>query len=120
MAVQSTVTQNVTKTGLSNGGTVNIPAPTVVNAAAPESGPTSQAFSANTFAAVTIPSGATGVFIQVPSTNTGVVTLKSGTTGDVGIPIVATGGIGFWLPLGTSPTLGFLCVAVVSLTFTWT
>lgn len=119
MAVASTISIQITKTGLQNNGTVNIPANSVTNAAAPEAGPQSQSFSANTFAAVTIPSGATGVFIEIPSTNTNTVTQK-GVTGDTGNIIVTTGGMAWWMPLGTSAQLGFLCVGAISLTFTWT
>ena len=118
MAVASTVDIKVTKSGLSNGGTVNVTAPTVTNAAAPESGPTTQAFTAATFAAVTIPSGATGVFIQIPSTNAGTVTQK-GITGDTGVVILTTGGVGYWIPLASSAVLGFLCSTTITLSFTW-
>lgn len=105
--------------GLPSSGNVNIPGTPVINANA--SGQTvSQSFSANVFAAIpTIPSAAIGVWISVPTSNTGTITRK-GVTGDTGNVLLTTGGMEWWEPLGTGAVMGLLATVSVSITFTFT
>lgn len=111
----STVTVTTTKTGMLTGGQEGPNTTTYTNTGAPDN-ITSQAFSANTFAAVTVPTGSLGVRIIPPTANTGAITLK-GITGDTGIPLnktmpntVLTDGL---------PAFGLLCVSAITVVFEW-
>ena len=112
----STVNINVLKTGLLTGGTESAASGALVNASASDSH-TVQAFSANTFAAVTVPTGSTGVLIMPPAANAGTITVK-GITGDTGINLHKTNPT--FLSLDTSGAFGIVCLNNTTIEFVWT
>lgn len=62
---------------------------------------------ASTFTALTVPSGATGVCIVLPTTGSATISLK-GITGDsTSILVDGTNGVPIILPLRGTPVLGF-------------
>lgn len=77
---------------------------------------TTQSFAAATFAAITVPTGATAMLIIPPSSNAGTITLK-GVTGDTGVALSKT--LPSAIALGSTPSVGLLCSAltVVTLVF---
>lgn len=90
--------------------------PAITNTAAPDS-LTTQSFTAATFAAVSIPTGATGVVIIPPAGNAGNITIK-GITGDTGI-LLGVLTKPYYQPLTASSSLGILCAADTVLEFNW-
>jgi hypothetical protein len=111
----STVTLTALKTG-ETGGVNEGGTQTFTNASAPD-GRTVQTFSASTFAAVSVSSGATGVYIIPPSTNAGTITLK-GVTGDTGLALHPTQPS--FISLATTASFGLLCSASTVVEFLWT
>lgn len=115
MAV-ATLSFSLLKSGLLSGGALGPTAfPNFVNNSAPDN-LTTQAFTAATFAAVVVPTGANGCVIVPPSGYGGTITLK-GITGDTGIPIPAT--TPFPLISTSGIAFGLLCSANVTLEFLW-
>jgi hypothetical protein len=114
----STVTLTVQKTALLPGGQLGPFTYVFTNAGAPDN-VTTQAFAANTFAAVVIPAGSLGVIIQPPSGNAGVITLK-GVTGDTGVQIPLTTPFPMLLTAaGIIAGFGLLCVNNTTVEFIW-
>lgn len=70
---------------------------------------TTQSFAAATFAAITVPTGATAMLIIPPAANAGTITLK-GVTGDTGVALSKT--LPSAIALGTTPSVGLLCSAL--------
>ncbi len=71
---------------------------------------TVQIVGSSTFTALTPPSGASLLVLVLTGTPTGIITAK-GVTGDTGVPIAPATlfkGFPLVLPLGASPTIGFL------------
>jgi hypothetical protein len=89
--------------------------PAFANATA--SGPTSQAFVANTFAATTIPASARYVKVNPPPGYAGTITLK-GASGDTGTPLDPANPTLLALPV-SNPTLGFTLSVNATMGFTW-
>lgn len=78
---------------------------------------TTQTFTANTYAAVTVPTGCVGFIMDVPASYTGTI-IQKGVTGDTGIYLTPTNKS----PHGMdSANLGFglLCSVNVIITFYW-
>jgi hypothetical protein len=122
MAVTATFQVSGTKTGDAN-QSLTVLLPTFTNTDAPVSGPTTQSFTAATFAAVTFPaltgsSVIQGVWICPPSTNAGVITVK-GVTGDTGVPVHKTKPFFLSLDSVTASNFGLLCAANTVVTFIW-
>jgi hypothetical protein len=122
MAVQSTMQISGTKTGGAN-ESVTLGPLTLTNSDAPHAGPTTQSFTAATFAAVTFPaligsSVIKGVWICPPSTNAGAITLK-GVTGDTGFPIHKTEPTFLRLDSVTASNFGILCANNTVIEFIW-
>lgn len=122
MAVLATWQMTGTKTGDANGN-IGIGPINFTNADAPASGPTTQAFTAATFAAVAFPalvgsSVIQGVWICPASTNAGAITMK-GVTGDTGIPVHKTKPYFLSLDSVTASNFGLLCAANCVVTFWW-
>lgn len=81
-------TASITTTwSISGDGLTGSDSATITNAAS--EAPTSLAFASASFSAVAIPTGALGVLIRPPPSNTQTLTIK-GVTGDTGIPISAS------------------------------
>lgn len=112
----STVSISVNKAAEAGGLSEATSAQTFTNNTAPDNR-TVQSFASTTFAAVTVPTGATGVYIIPPSTNTGAITLK-GVTGDTGVTLHKTQAT--WLSLDTSAAFGLLCASATVVEFEWT
>lgn len=104
------------KKNRAQGGIDSANLPPIINTSAPDTN-TTQSFTAATFAAVTIPTGATGVIVVPPDDNTGNITQK-GITGDTGNSLGAITEP-FYLPLASGASLGFLCVNAIALEFVW-
>jgi hypothetical protein len=74
---------------------------------------TAQAFTAATYAAITVPANATAMCIIPPSTNVGAITLK-GNTADTGVKLHKT--YPTVIALDASPTPGLLCANSITVT----
>lgn len=114
MAVTSTINLQLTTTGdpgLSTRGT-NL----TVNKGSSVPNVTTQVFTGGSFAAVTVPTGATGVFIIPPTNNNGAITLK-GVTGDTGIGLDQVNPS--YISLAANPSFGLLCVNSITMEYIW-
>ena len=78
---------------------------------------TTQTFTAATFASVTVPSGATGVYIIPPDVSVGTITFK-GATGDTGVNIPQAVPSFMALDPGGA-AFGLVCAGNCTITFIW-
>jgi hypothetical protein len=113
----STVSITASKTGRLTGGQDTPAFPSYTNANAPDN-ITTQAFTATIYAAVTVPSGAKGVIIIPPTSNSGTITFK-GVTGDTGVPLHKTQPNAYIFDDATGPAFGLLCSASITIEFWW-
>jgi len=118
MAASSTFNASWTKTNLAGNETDHADVPTETNAAAPQTR-TQQTFVANTFAAITVQTGAVKVGIQPPSDNTGTIVLK-GESGDV-THLYLHKTQTCWLSIDPSQSFAFglLCANTTIIQFVW-
>ncbi len=114
MAILATVNITGTKTGMDTGSTAIAPA--VISNPTSVASVTVQSFTAATFAAVTVPSGAVGVIIKPPAANVGTITL-TGVTGDTGVPLHKTNA--HVQSLDTGSGFGLLCSANTTIELHW-